>query len=638
MLAGTAEAPFTSVDWIFEVKWDGVRAIAYVGDDLEILTRNARDLAPGLPELRELLTLARGTVLDGELVAMTAGKPDIQRLMERLQTTRMEEFAAENPVTYVVFDLLEEDGEPLIDLPLSVRRKHLEQRARDGAHVVLSEQVVERGEDYFKAVVAAGLEGVMAKRKDSPYEPGRRTRTWLKVKQLRTCDCVIFGYTQGTGARAASFGALVLGLFSANGTPVFVGKVGTGFSDEVLSSLRKLMDAYKTDRPSLQATDFRSGEVTWLTPSIVAEILYQTLTRERRLRMPRFVRLRPDKAPEECTVDQLDTVAPRTLRTFPERIPVTGSIQSGPPADVQFHGETPSSASAGSALPRNAHSRGQTSSVPTDPSRSQGMADSGERTREPKEAPEASENHMTGEDGYRTGKNSAKQKRERNESSDVLPDGMKDVRPPSGRTRRGHSGHGLVQGSHPVEANHPESIPVPPGQTKLVPAGDEVQGEEGKKAGIPGEPLREYREKRDFSRTDEPIGENTPEYPQEGRRFVVHEHHASHLHYDFRVEYEGVLKSWAVPRGVPATPGERRLAIQTEDHPLEYASFEGTIPEGEYGAGTVSIWDEGVYELLKWKQDKVEIILHGRRMSGFYVLLRFRKAGPGEWLMIKGRD
>lgn len=149
------------------------------------------------------------------------------------------------------------------------------------------------------------------------------------------------------------------------------------------------------------------------------------------------------------------------------------------------------------------------------------------------------------------------------------------------------------------------------------------------------EGLGEYRSKRDFSVTREPEG---GEARVSGRTYVVQEHHARRLHYDFRLERDGVLKSWAVPKGVPETLGEKRLAIEVEDHPLEYASFEGSIPEGEYGAGTVSIWDRGTYETIAWGPDTIEIIIKGERVSGRYVLTRFRKAGEKEWLLFRAKE
>jgi bifunctional non-homologous end joining protein LigD len=123
-----------------------------------------------------------------------------------------------------------------------------------------------------------------------------------------------------------------------------------------------------------------------------------------------------------------------------------------------------------------------------------------------------------------------------------------------------------------------------------------------------------------------------------GLRFVVQKHRARSLHYDFRLDRDGVFKSWAVPKGIPTTLGTRRLAIQVPDHPLEWGSFEGTIPEGEYGAGTVEIWDEGTYDLLDWGDDDVRFTLHGRRYEGTYALVRFWRKGPKEWLLFRTRD
>ncbi len=122
-----------------------------------------------------------------------------------------------------------------------------------------------------------------------------------------------------------------------------------------------------------------------------------------------------------------------------------------------------------------------------------------------------------------------------------------------------------------------------------------------------------------------------------GPRFVLHDHAARHHHFDLRLERDGVLKSWAVPKGLPETSGDRRLAIAVEDHDLNYIGFEGTIPDGEYGAGTVAIADHGTYETLAWGGEKIEVVLHGTRFSGKYVLVRFKKAGGKEWLVIKAK-
>jgi bifunctional non-homologous end joining protein LigD len=121
-------------------------------------------------------------------------------------------------------------------------------------------------------------------------------------------------------------------------------------------------------------------------------------------------------------------------------------------------------------------------------------------------------------------------------------------------------------------------------------------------------------------------------------RFVIQEHQARTHHFDFRLEKDGVLKSWAVPKGVPEEPGTKRLAIQVEDHPLEYGGFEGAIPAGQYGAGTVRIWDRGTCDLKEWTPDKIVFTLHGARFEGNYSLVRFKKGGEHDWLLIKRKE
>jgi len=162
------------------------------------------------------------------------------------------------------------------------------------------------------------------------------------------------------------------------------------------------------------------------------------------------------------------------------------------------------------------------------------------------------------------------------------------------------------------------------------------------------EKLKKYLEKRDFSKTSEPRGEEGSSSLEEDPIFVVQKHDASNLHYDFRLEIEGVLVSWAIPKGPSLDPSVKRLAILTEEHPLEYAHFEGVIPEGEYGAGTVMVWDKGTFESPKdvplpeaRKEGKLEIMLKGEKLKGKFVLLRTgsdNDSGSGRWLLIKMKD
>jgi DNA ligase D-like protein (predicted ligase)/DNA ligase D-like protein (predicted 3'-phosphoesterase) len=466
MLAATAPAPFSGEEWLFEIKWDGVRAIATVGESLSLRSRNDTELSSKFPELAELLTLAPGTVLDGEIVVMSGMKPDMQALLTRLQGSGPSKGGA--PVTYIIFDILEREGRDLTSLPLFQRREQLLAAVREGPHVVISMPVEGQGEDYYRAAVAQGLEGVMAKKKDSRYEPGVRSGTWLKIRAQKSCDCVIAGYTPGRGGRGPAFGALLLGLFE-NGQLVPVGKVGTGFSDRLLEELKARFAPLVTRVPQLPGV---RGNVVWLEPLLVCEVGYMEVTKDRKLRIPRFLRLRTDKQAPDCT---------------------TGQLLATPP------------------------------------------------------------------------------------------------RPP-------------------------------------------VKGEEKGETKIPE--LRKYHEKRNFSFTKEPEGVTV----MSGSAFVVQEHHARHLHYDLRLERDGVLKSWAVPKGVPETPGEKHLAVAVEDHPLEYATFEGEIARGEYGAGTVSIWDRGTYTTKHWDDEKIEVTLHGRRLNGPYVLVKFKRAGKNEWLLFRAGE
>lgn len=143
--------------------------------------------------------------------------------------------------------------------------------------------------------------------------------------------------------------------------------------------------------------------------------------------------------------------------------------------------------------------------------------------------------------------------------------------------------------------------------------------------------LEEYRKKRTFTKTPEPEGESKERKNE--NVYVIQKHDASHLHYDLRLEKDGVLKSWAVPKEPPQNLGVRRLAIQTEDHPLEYADFEGEIPEGEYGAGSVETWDKGDYTIDKWEEKEIIVDIHGEKLRGLYCLIKFKN--EKNWLFFK---
>ena len=160
--------------------------------------------------------------------------------------------------------------------------------------------------------------------------------------------------------------------------------------------------------------------------------------------------------------------------------------------------------------------------------------------------------------------------------------------------------------------------------------------------------LDTYREKRDFTKTSEPAGAHKSARKGKGHSYLIQKHEARNLHFDFRLEHEGVLKSWAIPRGPSMDPGDKRLAVRTEDHPMEYGGFEGSIPKGQYGGGTVMLWDEGTWEPIEdpeegLKEGKLKFVVHGQRLQGGFALVRLRsdtgrKQGKENWLLIKEKD
>jgi len=345
MLPHLAETPFSSEDWIFEIEWGGIRAIVYTYPELSVKDAEQRELRSKFPELLELERSELDVVLDGEIVILKNHKVDLEALKRRIHTPSEEvnRVAERTPSTYIAFDILEKNGKPLLDKPLGVRKEILQKVIGRLTQVVSSKYADQNGEAYFKAAVREGFEAILAKKKNSRYEPGSRSSSWLEIKRK------------------------------------------------------------------------------------------------------------------------------------------------------------------------------------------------------------------------------------------IVPDQSVQIKPSA---------------------------------------------------------LKEYYEKRDFKKTSEPIGH----LANARNIFVVQEHHSRKLHYDLRLAREGVLKSWAVPKGIPELPGVKRLAIRTEDHPLEYSNFEGSIPEGEYGAGTVRIWDKGSYYTKIWSEDKIEFSVKGSRLSGKYVLVKFKKAGSKEWLLLKMKE
>jgi bifunctional non-homologous end joining protein LigD len=241
MLAKHVE-PFDSEAHFFEVKWDGIRALAFLeGECTRLLSRRETPLLERYPELEFLRDLESGAVLDGEIVLFTDGRPDIQRLLSRQQGKSSRAAVAKAPVTYIVFDLLYVDGDSLLDRPLKERRTALREYVNTASQVrlVFSDGVTGAGRTLFEQTSAQGLEGVVAKRMDGHYRPGVRSDSWLKIKQSRSLQCVIIGYV---AAGEDDFKSLIVAAEEDGGLRC-VGKVGSGIDAATRQSLNESLRA-----------------------------------------------------------------------------------------------------------------------------------------------------------------------------------------------------------------------------------------------------------------------------------------------------------------------------------------------------------------------------------------------------------
>ena len=298
MLATLAEEVPRGAGWAFEVKWDGYRAIATVSQSATTLTsRNANDLTARFEYVAKEIAKAVKTpdcVLDGEVCALDDEG--------RSSFSAMQQGKAGTPVVYYAFDLLELEGEPLVDLPLVERRKRLERLLDRRNRTVRLSETFDDGKALLQAAKEQRLEGIMAKRLDSKYAQGRRTRDWLKIKTHGEQEFVIAGFTKGTGRRASSFGSLVLGYYQG-GELVYAGNVGTGFNsreiDKLLDKLRPLKRAAPPFREVPKMPKVRRSDVIWVEPKLVCEVEFAEWTHDGRLRAPSYKGLREDKAAED---------------------------------------------------------------------------------------------------------------------------------------------------------------------------------------------------------------------------------------------------------------------------------------------------------------------------------------------------
>lgn len=333
MLASLAGGVPRGDGWLYEVKWDGYRAIGSVrGGEAALTSRNGNDLTGRFPDVAKALVAAARSpdcVVDGEVVALDAqGRPSFSAMQQGTGT-----------LVYELFDLLELDGRSLLQLPLAERRDRLRELVVPGHPVVRLSEAFDDGEALLAAAAAQGLEGIVAKRADSTYTPGRRARTWLKVKARGRQELVVCGWTEGQGRRAGTLGALVLGVWedesAGSGAPPglrWAGNVGTGFDDATIQAvLARLRPLERPDPPfaggaAPRMARVRKADVHWVEPRLLAEVEFAEWTHEGRLRAPSFLGLRDDKPAREVRRERpLDAPAATPA-------PVTAS----PPRDLRL--------------------------------------------------------------------------------------------------------------------------------------------------------------------------------------------------------------------------------------------------------------------------------------------------------------
>jgi bifunctional non-homologous end joining protein LigD len=309
MLARLGELPPDEEKWGFEVKWDGIRTVAFLDHGhIHLQGRNFTDFTPRYPEVRELAREvgARRLILDGEIVAFDdQGRPSFERLQTRMHLasdSAVRRRMRDTPVTYIVFDLLYLDGHSTLPLPYEQRRELLEALELEGP--AWRTPAYHRGEGtaLLEATREHGIEGIVAKRLDSAYQPGARTSAWLKIKNVCEQDVVIGGWTPGEGGRRATLGALVCGVYD-DGKLVYVGKVGTGFTEQTLALVQRALEPLRRDTSPFEGRQPPKGTI-FVEPKLVARVELREWTRGGTMRAPSFKGLRDDMEPQDCVREE----------------------------------------------------------------------------------------------------------------------------------------------------------------------------------------------------------------------------------------------------------------------------------------------------------------------------------------------
>lgn len=348
MRAALGDAPFTGSDWFFEEKWDGVRAVARLirrgnkvqidlwGRNLSRFESHYPEVIEGLRALMDTHDSINSLILDGEIVAPDEnGQPSFQRLQHRIHLTDPREIeVARNqiPVTYLLFDLLYVNGKSLTDAPLLYRRELLDAISLP-ASIRLSTFHPD-GMALFDALRKKGGEGIVAKRKESRYISGRRSREWIKVKIVQELDCVVAGWTEGRGNRSHTIGALLLGLYEGKRLK-YIAHTGSGFDGEMLRYVETTLCSLEIDRCPFDSRPKTNARAHWAAPRLVARVKFTNWTDDRHLRAPIFLGLRDDVTPEECRFEQ--SVTPEVISSE-EKEKRKEAIWIGERVAVQFEG------------------------------------------------------------------------------------------------------------------------------------------------------------------------------------------------------------------------------------------------------------------------------------------------------------
>ena len=297
MLAARRSAPFVDADWVFELKWDGVRSLlSWDGATVVLHSRTGNDISAKYPEL-STFRADRSLVLDGEIVALDDnGRPSFERLQQRMNLTGAREIAAAGitvPISYVVFDVLFDDGD-ITDEPWETRRGRLD--ALQLQSPFAPSAVVDSDPTALWALVEErGFEGIMAKRRGSRYRPAARSSDWLKITRFRQVRAMVGGFLPGDSARAGAFGSLLLGLWDEGGLR-WIGAVGSGFRDVALRAIRETLDVLEVADSPFHPDPGLPGDAVWVEPRLVAVVQYKEFTGSGRLRGPSFKGFADDDA------------------------------------------------------------------------------------------------------------------------------------------------------------------------------------------------------------------------------------------------------------------------------------------------------------------------------------------------------